>query len=174
LKIAQRYAVIYRDSIMTTPTGRPEDRARSNIDRLLTDSGWIIQNRNGINIEAGRGIAIREFLLAPGYGFADYLLYVDGNLNLGIVGSIEIWLPPESQVAQITSELNRQLSVVAFIRSTIPINLARALRIQQAILNKAFAGELVPQDPNDEPASALLERIGGTRTTRRRRTRAIG
>jgi len=63
---------------MTTPTGRPEDRARSNIDRLLTDSGWIIQNRNGINIEAGRGIAIREFLLAPGYGFADYLLYVDG------------------------------------------------------------------------------------------------
>ena len=63
---------------MTTPTGRPEDRARSNIDRLLTDSGRIIQNRNGINIEAGRGIAIREFLLAPGYGFADYLLYVDG------------------------------------------------------------------------------------------------
>ena len=63
---------------MTTPTGRPEDRARSNIDRLLTDSGWIIQNRNGINIEAGRGIAIREFLLAPGHGFADYLLYVYG------------------------------------------------------------------------------------------------
>lgn len=78
LKIAQRYPVIYRESIMTTPTGEPEDRARSNIDRLLTDSGWIIQNRDGINIEAGRGIAIREFVLAPGHGFADYLLYVDG------------------------------------------------------------------------------------------------
>jgi type I restriction enzyme R subunit len=63
---------------MTTPTGRPEDRARSNIDRLLTDSGWIIQNRDNITIEAGRGVAIREFLLASGYGFADYLLYVDG------------------------------------------------------------------------------------------------
>jgi type I restriction enzyme R subunit len=63
---------------MNMPTGRPEDRARSNIDRLLTDSGWIIQNRDSINIEAGRGVAIREFLLAPGYGFADYLLYVDG------------------------------------------------------------------------------------------------
>jgi hypothetical protein len=63
LKIAQRYPVIYCESIMTTPTGRPEDRARSNIDRLLTDSGWIIQNRDGINIDAGRGIAIREFLL---------------------------------------------------------------------------------------------------------------
>jgi type I restriction enzyme, R subunit len=53
---------------MTTPTGRPEDRARSNID----------QNRDGINIDAGRCIAIREFLLASGCGFADYPLYVDG------------------------------------------------------------------------------------------------
>jgi type I restriction enzyme R subunit len=64
---------------MTTPArGKPEDRARADIDRLLTASGWIVQNRDAINIEAGRGIAIREFLLAPGYGFADYLLYVDG------------------------------------------------------------------------------------------------
>jgi len=58
--------------------GRPEDRARTNIDRLLNPAGWIIQNRDSINIDAGRGIAIREFLLAPGFGFADYLLYVDG------------------------------------------------------------------------------------------------
>jgi type I restriction enzyme R subunit len=58
--------------------GRPEDRARANIDRLLTAAGWLIQNRDGVNIEAGRGVAIREFPLAPGHGFADYLLYVDG------------------------------------------------------------------------------------------------
>src|SRR6266567_3032608 len=64
---------------MIIPTvGRPEDRARANIDRLLTGAGWLIQNRNSINIEAGRGIAIREFQLAPGHGFADYLLYIDG------------------------------------------------------------------------------------------------
>ncbi|HLN02875.1 MAG TPA: type I restriction-modification enzyme R subunit C-terminal domain-containing protein [Bryobacteraceae bacterium] len=64
---------------MTIPaTGKPEDRARANIDRLLTAAGWVIQNRNSINIEAGRGVAIREFQLAPGHGFADYLLYVDG------------------------------------------------------------------------------------------------
>src|SRR5580693_911241 len=64
---------------MTTPSGgKPEDRARTNIDRLLIAAGWLIQNRNCINIEAGRGIAIREFQLAPGHGFADYLLYIDG------------------------------------------------------------------------------------------------
>jgi type I restriction enzyme R subunit len=45
---------------------------------LLTASGWLIQDRDSLNIEAGRGIAIREFPLAPGHGFADYLLYIDG------------------------------------------------------------------------------------------------
>ncbi len=64
---------------MTIPaTGKPEDRARANIDRLLTAAGWLIQNRNSINIEAGRGVAIREFQLARDHGFADYLLYIDG------------------------------------------------------------------------------------------------
>jgi hypothetical protein len=64
---------------MTMPaTGKPEDRARANIDRLLTAAGWLIQNRDSINIEAGRGVAIREFQLAPGHGFADYLPYIDG------------------------------------------------------------------------------------------------
>src|SRR5579864_757675 len=64
---------------MTIPaTGKPEDRACANIDRLLTAAGWLIQNRDSINIEAARGVAIREFQLAPGHGFADYLLYIDG------------------------------------------------------------------------------------------------
>jgi type I restriction enzyme R subunit len=45
------------------PAGRPEDRARVNIDRLLTGAGWLIQNRDSIDIDAGRGIAIREFQL---------------------------------------------------------------------------------------------------------------
>ncbi len=37
--------------------------------------------------------------------------------------------------------------------------LERAVSLRQSILNEAFAGRLVPQDPNDEPASVLLERI---------------
>ena len=55
-----------------------ESQARENIDHLLTQSGWHVCDADKANIHASRGVAIREFPL-PGYGFADYLLYVDGK-----------------------------------------------------------------------------------------------
>ena len=63
---------------MPPHTAKPEQRAREKIDRLLAEAGWVVQNRDEINLSAaGRGIAIREFKMAEGFGFADYLLYVD-------------------------------------------------------------------------------------------------
>jgi len=56
----------------------PEDRARENIDKLLTDAGWIVQDKRATNLFAGRGVAVREFPLKSGHGEADYLLFVDG------------------------------------------------------------------------------------------------
>jgi len=53
----------------------PEFLARQQIDLLLSASGWIIQDRLGMNLYAARGVAIREFPLET--GFADYLLFVD-------------------------------------------------------------------------------------------------
>jgi type I restriction enzyme R subunit len=44
----------------------PEELAREKIDKVLTDCGWILQNRSSINLSAGRGIAIREGLLKGG------------------------------------------------------------------------------------------------------------
>jgi len=55
----------------------PEQKARDAIDQQLLQAGWLIQNRDEINLSAGRGIAIREFKMADGYGFADYILYLD-------------------------------------------------------------------------------------------------
>ena len=57
----------------------PEQRARANIDRLLEQAGWAVQNMSALNVHAARGVAVREFPLRPGHGTADYLLYVDGR-----------------------------------------------------------------------------------------------
>ena len=57
----------------------PEQQAREEIDRLLRQAGWIIQNRSETNLQASRGVAIREFPLKSGHGEADYLLFVDGK-----------------------------------------------------------------------------------------------
>ena len=68
-------------------------------------------------------------------------------------------LPPIAEQRRIVSEVERRLSVVQQAEAS----LARAERLRQSILKQAFSGRLVPQDPGDEPASALLERIRAER-----------
>lgn len=51
---------------------KPEERARQEIDRLLTAAGWAVQDLGSANLGAAPGVAIREFQLLPGHGFADY------------------------------------------------------------------------------------------------------
>lgn len=57
----------------------PEQKARVSIDALLIAAGWHVCNVTDANIHAATGVAIREFPLNPGFGFADYLLYVNGK-----------------------------------------------------------------------------------------------
>ena len=57
----------------------PEEKARQTIDGLLEQAAWIVQDRDQANIDAGPGVAIREFSLGHGYGEADYLLFVNGQ-----------------------------------------------------------------------------------------------
>ncbi len=85
----------------------------------------------------------------------------------GISGSdlkaIPIPLPPLAEQQRIVAEVERRLSVVQQAEATVEASLTRAERLRQSILKQAFAGRLVPQDPNDEPASVLLERIRAER-----------
>jgi type I restriction enzyme, R subunit len=57
----------------------PEAKARIDIDKLLAQAGWHVCGMDDFNIHAAQGVAIREFPLNHGFGFADYLLYVNGK-----------------------------------------------------------------------------------------------
>jgi type I restriction enzyme S subunit len=92
------------------------------------------------------------------------------------IGSFAIPLPPLTEQKEIVAEVERRLSILQEVEAEVDANLKRASRLRQAILKRAFEGKLVPQDPTDEPASELLERIRaerkrGTAEKRRRNKR---
>jgi type I restriction enzyme R subunit len=62
---------------LETVVNSPEQKARSEIDAKLVASGWLVQDRHDLDLTAGRAIAVREFPMKSGFGFADYLLYLD-------------------------------------------------------------------------------------------------
>lgn len=88
---------------------------------------------------------------------------VQPNLNLGIVKATIVPLPALSEQDLILRRVTTALAEID--RLTAEAAAARRLldRLDQAILSKAFRGELVPQNPADEPASVLLERIKSER-----------
>ena len=51
----------------------PEQKARLEIDEALAAAGWLVQSRDQLDLTASRGIAVREFPMKTGFGFADYL-----------------------------------------------------------------------------------------------------
>jgi type I restriction enzyme S subunit len=89
------------------------------------------------------------------------------NVSLSMLGKMPIPLPSKEEQRAIIQETERRLSVVADIEATIDANQKRAERMRQSLLRKAFSGQLVPQDPSDEPASVLLARICAERAAKK-------
>ena len=81
------------------------------------------------------------------------------NINGTKLKTYPLPLPVLSEQHAIVAEIESRLSVCDKIEESIEQSLRQSESLRQSILKKAFEGKLVPQDPNDEPASKLLERI---------------
>ena len=88
------------------------------------------------------------------------------GLNLQQVASISVPLPGSLEFQTLLNTVANYLEAVAAKEGAINVALKQSTAQRQNILRAAFAGQLVPQDPNDEPASVLLERIRAERAAR--------
>ncbi|MCC6319677.1 MAG: restriction endonuclease subunit S [Gemmatimonadaceae bacterium] len=96
------------------------------------------------------------------------------QINHGDIAPLAIRLPPQVEQARIVENVNALLSLAENALSVTSANRLRAVRLRQSILKWAFDGRLVDQDPSDEPASVLLERIRAERAESPRTPRAGG
>jgi len=94
------------------------------------------------------------------------------TLSIGKIAKLPCPLPPPVEQEQIVALVEEQMSIISELEKTVEHSLRRAERERQSILREAFAGRLVAQDPEDEPASVLLERIREERKRREEKGRA--
>ena len=84
-------------------------------------------------------------------------------LNLGILKKLPIALPSIEEQTEIVRLVEQYFALADTLEKNLANAKQRVDNLTQSILAKAFKGELVPQDPNDEPADKLLERIKAAR-----------
>jgi type I restriction enzyme S subunit len=94
------------------------------------------------------------------------------GINIGDVRALQVPVPPIQEQREIVQRVERLFKVADQIEKRYEKAKAFVDKLPQAILAKAFRGELVPQDPADEPASVLLERIQAERAQREAEAKA--
>lgn len=88
------------------------------------------------------------------------------SINMSMLRLFPVPVAPADEQTEVLAQMQVQLDSLGRQEEATDLAMKQATVQRQNILRAAFAGELVPQDPNDEPASVLLERIRAERTER--------
>ena len=96
---------------------------------------------------------VKDFLAASSIGTTMQ------NLNEGILHRVPVPVCSRHEQDEVFREIERQYSTLDHIEAIIDSEITKSATLRQSILKRAFAGQLVAQDPSDEPASVLLDRI---------------
>jgi type I restriction enzyme S subunit len=103
----------------------------------------------------------RSFLRSVASGLSSSMPKIDQTK----IGRVAVPLPPIEEQKAIVAELNRRLSLIDAAGRTVEHQRQSCIRLRRSVLGAAFAGRLVSQSPDDEPAAALLDRIRAERET---------
>ena len=124
---------------------------------------WVNNHAHVLNLVAQLSVAYLEAYI-NGLNVRQHVTgTAQPKLTQTALNRIPIPLPPHAEQRRIVAEVERRLSLIQKAEDVVEANLKKADRLRQSILKQAFSGRLAPQDPDDEPASALLERIRAER-----------
>lgn len=87
------------------------------------------------------------------------------NINSEEISDLQIPVPTLDEQKRIVAEIESRFERADALETAVDRALNDAEKLKQAVLKKAFSGELVPQNPDDEPASVLLDRIRAARAS---------
>ena len=134
----------------------------TNVDGCIHD-GWLVISPIGTSFKQ----KFLYYLLSSGYAFSQFAGKVSGavvkNLNSDKVAGAMFPLPPYNEQQRILDKLDvlvPKINTYGIMSDAIyDMNTSLRSKLRKSILQEAILGKLVPQDPNDEPASVLLQRI---------------
>lgn len=159
------------DVLLTEASGSPEHVGRPaiwpSVEGLYCFQNTVLRFQSeGISSE----FAFYSFLAMQKLGVFRKLSGGVGinHLSAGKFSKLPMALPSSDEQVEIVRKLVAQLAAIDEQGRAIDLSLKQSTAQRQNILRAAFAGELVPQDPNEEPASVLLERIRAERAERAR------
>lgn len=123
---------------------------RFRLDKKLVSSSYL---SNYFNTKIARNYI--EFNMVSSAG--------QNTISQKTLASLPVPLPSIKEQKAIADEIDRLFSISEVSANSLGECFGRLNLLRQSILRRAFQGQLVPQDPSDEPASLLLERIRAER-----------